>query len=152
MGGKSSSKNKSTTSYQAIDKRVVADNGAVAMSGDSVAMSTYMTDARQWADNSQTNVQMLDGGAIRESAEVVKSALQTIQKTDATNGEGFGKLLDLAGNLFEGGATALERSQSLTADAYRQAQETKQATIDNKTIVVIAIAGAAAVIGYGAMK
>lgn len=138
MGGKSSSKSASTTTYSNTDKRIVADGFGVGVSGDGNAVNY--------------NVQMLDGGAIAASADVVRSALQTVEKADAVNGEGFGKLLELAGDVLAGGATALERSQELTAQAYRESVETRQATIDNKTITVIAIAGAVAAVAYGASK
>lgn len=145
MGSKS--KSSSSTTYQNTDKRVVADGGGVGLSGDGNAVS----------------INMMDGGAIAASADVVKAALQTIEKADATAGEGFestlrlasdsfGRLVDLAGEVLGGGASALERSQELTAQAYRESVETRQATIDNKTIATIAIAGAAAFVGYGMMK
>lgn len=145
MGSKS--KSSSATTYNNTDKRVVADGGGVGLSGDGNAVS----------------INMMDGGAIAASADVVKAALQTIQKADATNNEGFestlrlasdsfGRLVDLAGEVLGGGASALERSQELTAQAYRESVETRQATIDNKTISTIAIAGAVAFIGYGMMK
>lgn len=145
MGSKS--KSSSSTTYQNTDKRVVADGGGVGLSGDRNTVS----------------INMLDEGAIAASADVVKAALQTIEKADATAGEGlestirlasdsFARLVNLAGDVLGGGATALERSQELTAQAYRESVETRQATIDNKTISTIAIAGAIAFIGYGMMK
>lgn len=145
MGSKS--KSSSATTYQSTDKRVVADGGGVGLSGDGNAVS----------------INMMDGGAIAASADVVKAALQTIEKADATAGEGFestlrlasdsfARLVDLAGDVLGGGASALERSQELTAQAYRESVETRQATIDNKTITVIAIAGAVAAVAYGASK
>lgn len=138
MGGKSSSKSSSTTTYENTDKRIVADGFGVGLSGDGNAVNY--------------SVQMLDGGAVKQSADVVKAALRTVEKADAVQGEGFNKLLELAGDVLAGGATALERSQELTAQAYRESVETRQATIDNKTITVIAIAGAVAAVAYGASR
>lgn len=145
MGSKS--KSSSATTYQNTDKRVVADGGGVGLSGD----------------GSTVSIQVLDGGAIASSADVVKAALQTIEKADATAGEGleqtirlasdsFARLVELAGGVLDGGATALERSQELTAQAYRESVETRQATIDNKTISTIAIAATVGFIGYGMVK
>lgn len=145
------SNSSSSTSYQNNDKRVVADGFGVGLSGDGNAL------------NYSVNMTTTDAGAIKESADVVRAALKTIERTDATNAEGFdsvvslagdsfSKLVSLAGDVLGGGAAALERSQELTAQAYRESVETRQATIDNKTIATIAIAGAAAVIGYGALK
>lgn len=145
MGSKS--KSSSATTYQNTDKRVIADGGGVGLSGDGNAVS----------------INMMDGGAIAASADVVKAALQTIEKADATAGEGFestlrlasdsfARLVDLAGDVLGGGASALERSQELTAQAYRESVETRQATIDNKTISTIAIAAAVGFVGYGMMK
>lgn len=153
MGSKS--KSSSATTYQNTDKRVIADGGGFGLSGDGNAISTNTTNT--------TNINALDGGAIKESADVVRAALQTIEKADATAGAGFestlrlasesfGRLVDLAGDVLGGGASALERSQELTAQAYRESVETRQATIDNKTIATIAIAGAVAFVGYGMAK
>lgn len=153
------SNSSSSTTYQNNDRRVVADGFGVGLSGDGNALSYDVA----LSTSTNTTINTLDGGAIKESADVVKAALQTVQKADAVAGEGFGKvvslasdsfgrLIDLAGDVLDGGATALERSQELTAQAYRESVETRQATIDNKTIATIAVAGAVAFIGYGAMK
>lgn len=153
MGSKS--KSSSATTYQNTDKRVIADGGGFGLSGDGNAISTNTT--------STTHINALDGGAIKASADVVKAALKTIEKADATAGEGFestlrlasdsfARLVDLAGDVLGGGASALERSQELTAQAYRESVETRQATIDNKTISTIAIAAAVGFVGYGMMK
>ena len=153
MGGKSESKS-SNGNYTSTDRRLVADNGSFGLTGDDNAVSWSSTEnnALQYADHSTNITNTLDGGAIKSSAEVVKAALETVGNADAVSGEGFSKLLDLAGELFEGGGRALERSQELTNSAYQQAVESKQGAIDNRTIAVLAMAGAAAVIGYAAVK
>lgn len=140
MGGKSSSKSSNATTYSNTDKRVVADGFGAGVSGDGNAV------------NYSVRMTTTDAGAIKGGVDVARKALEVVQASDATAGEGFSKLLDLAGALFEGGATALERSQEMTAQAYRESVETRQATIDNKTITAIAVAGAVAIIGYGAIK
>lgn len=138
MGGKSSPKTSSTTTYENTDRRVVADGLGVGVSGDN-NQTTY-------------SVQMLDGGAIAQSADVVRAALETVSKADATAGDGFGRLLDLAGGLFEGGAGVIEKQQAMALQTLDRALEAKTGTIDNKTIMVGVIAAAVAYAFAGAKK
>lgn len=125
MGGKSSSSSKSTSNIvtTTTDKRLVVDGG--------VGVS---------ADNSTVNVQTLDAG-------IVKDALDTVKASDATNGEGFEKLLDLASNLFEKGGALIEKTQDTTLaqiEAVNAAANDREGAIDQKTMVVLAVAGATA--------
>lgn len=125
MGGKSSSSSKSTSNIvtTTTDKRQVVDGG--------VGVT---------ADNSTVNVQTLDAG-------IVKDALDTVKASDATNGEGFEKLLDLASNLFDKGGALIEKTQDTTLaqiEAVNAAANDRQGSIDQKTVVVMAVAGAAA--------
>jgi hypothetical protein len=67
-----------------------------------------------------------------------------VEATDATAGEGFSKVLDLAGSLFTKNFAALETSQQGVASAYQTAQELKGSALDNKTVALLGIAGAVA--------
>lgn len=117
-GGRSSSA--STTNN--IDRRV-AVQGGVGVSGDG---NTVMT----------------------VDPEVVARAFDSIDKNNAIGAEGYSKLLDTAKMMFNTSEGLIGKTQSAVADAYAQAQTTKQSTIDNKTIVVLAVAGAVAAIAF----
>lgn len=121
LGGDSSSSSSNTTQTTNIDKRQVVDAGGIGVSSDS----------------STVTVNALDG-------DIVKAALDTVKAADATAGEGFSKLLDLAGKVFDTGANIVTKGQEMTNAAYQQAATEKAGTIDNKTIMVLGVAGAAA--------
>jgi hypothetical protein len=58
--------------------------------------------------------------------------------------DGFSQLIGTAEKLFNEGQNLIGQTQKSFADAYAQAQTEAKGTIDNKTIMVIAVAGAAA--------
>lgn len=139
-GGKSSSSSSTTNT----DKRQAVQGGA-AISGDgsSISIVSNTTDAG-----------------------LVSRALDSVDKASATNAQGFAQLLDASGDnyarlvgaqssgvsqllgtaerLFNQGQALIGQTQKSVADAYSQAQNDKGGTIDNRTIIVLAVAGAAA--------
>lgn len=126
MGGKSSSKAATTTNTTAVDKRLVVD-------GNSVGIS---------AEGSNVTVNTLDAG-------IVGKALDTVQAADATNGEGFDKLLGLADKLFTQGGELISNTSQATLQqvaALNTAQNDQKGAIDQKTIMVLGIAGAVAIV------
>jgi hypothetical protein len=136
FGGDSSSSSSNTTNN--YDKRVVTNDG-FGLSGDAnqVELTT----------NNTTNV--LDAGVIKEafafSGDTVGRALDSIDASNATLGDGYGALIEAADNLFNRGENLIGQTQKAVADAYGQAQADKNGTIDNRTIIVLAAVGAAAV-------
>jgi hypothetical protein len=85
-------------------------------------------------------VQITDGG-------IVARSLQTVDDTvDAVVGKGFTQLLDLAGSMFDQSQGLIGQTQKAVADAYGQAVNDKNQTIDNRTIIVMALAAAAVLI------
>lgn len=140
-GGGSSSSSQDTTQIQ---KQLAVDGGA-GITGD----------------NSSITMNVTDGG-------LVSRALDSVDRSNAINGEGFNNLLDASttnfrtlvnGNsdgfsqligtaekLFNQGQNLIGQTQKSVADAYSQAQTTAKGTIDNKTIIVLAVAGAAAIV------
>jgi hypothetical protein len=123
MGGSSSSASSSSQTTNNVDKRLVVDSGVgVTADNSTVNLSVQTTDA-----------------------EIVSRALDTVDMNNATNQEGFSKLLDAADTLFQRGENLIGQTQQSVADAYTLAQTTKAGTIDNKTMIVLAIAGAATV-------
>ncbi len=77
--------------------------------------------------NSSGNI-ITDGG-------IVSRALDTVDMNNAMLGDGFGKLL-------EAGESLIGLTQKHVADAYSQAQTDVKGTIDNRTIIVLALAAA----------
>lgn len=118
-GGGGSSSSSSSTSNQ--DNRVAVQDGI----GLSASSGNVIT--------------VTDGG-------IVARALDSVDLNNATAAEGFSKLLDAAESLWERGENLIGTTQKHVADAYSQAQTDKAGTIDNRTIIVLAVAGAAALI------
>jgi len=82
-------------------------------------------------------ISITDGG-------IVKDALNAVNISTAVNGDGFSKLLDVTQNIFNRSEALIGQTQKSVADAYSQAQTDAKGTIDNRTIMVIAVAGMAA--------
>lgn len=126
MGGsssKSSSSNQTTTNN--VDRRFVAEGGGIGLT----------------ADNSTVNIQSVD-------KEVIAKALDTIDKADATQGQGFTQLLTLADKLFQGGAAVINEQQQSTMkqiEAINTTSNNVKGAIDQKTILILAAAGVAAI-------
>lgn len=104
------------------------------------------------ADGSTINVsvQSVDAG-------IVGKALDTVAQADATNGEGFSKLLTLADKFITGAGDVIQKTQDTTLaqiQAVNAAANDKAGNIDQKTIMVgIGVAGAVAVaIALGGKK
>lgn len=124
-GGSSSSSSTTSTTTQNTDKRIAISEG--------IGISS---------DSSTVNVSTLDAG-------IVNKALDTVSAADATAGDGFGKLLALADKLFVGAGEVIDKTQTTTMaqiGALSSAQNDAKGAIDQKTIVVLAIAGAAALV------
>jgi hypothetical protein len=116
-GGSSSSSNQTTTVN--TDKRLAVGDGGAGISGDN------------------SSIVITDGG-------IVSRALDTVDIANATNGDSFQKLLDASKDLFDRGEGLIGQTQKSVADAYAAANDNKAQTIDNRTIIVLAVAAAAA--------
>jgi hypothetical protein len=128
-GGGGSSSSSAQNTYN-TDKRVVTESG-FGLSGDKnqVSISTTTSDPA-----------------------IVSRALQTVDIANATNAEGFEGLLSAADNLFSRGESLIGQTQKSVADAYGQAQTNKAGTIDNRTIIVLGVAGAVALYAINRKK
>lgn len=143
FGGDSSSASTSQTFN--TDKRLALQD-SIGTSGDNSAIN--------YTSTTQNNI--TDGG-------IVSRALDSIDVNNATNAQGFQSLLQAANfntstqanafadlldsaskNLFQSGERLIGQTQQSVADAYGKAQTEAKGTIDNKTIIVLAVAGAAA--------
>lgn len=147
-GGGGSSSSSSSTTTNNYDKRQAVGDGGLGITGDSNALKIQTTNT--------TNI--TDGG-------IVKRALDSVDVWNATNADnftnlldsseanysqlvtanadGFSKLIGVADKLFNQGENLIGQTQKSVADAYAQAQTEAKGTIDNKTIIVLAVAGAA---------
>lgn len=141
-GGGSSSSSASSNTTNNTDKRIAVDKG--------IGISS---------DSSTINVQALDGDIVKNALDAlisgktvdagsVNRALDTVSANNAIAGEGFSKLLNLAGDLFAGAGNVIEKNQDTALAqiaSINAAAADQKGTIDQKTIMVLAIAGAAAI-------
>lgn len=119
-GGGSSSSSASTTNNQ--DNRVAVQDG--------IGLS---------ASNNNT-IQIMDGGIVRDALDF---STNTVNQAFEFGGTGFERLINAAEKLFVEGQGLIGQTQKAVADAYSQAQTDAKSTIDNRTIIVLAVAGAA---------
>jgi flagellar basal body rod protein FlgG len=124
MGGKSRSSVQNSQSTSSADNRLVVDSGigVSAHSGSTVTVNNTTTDA-----------------------QIVDRALDAVEINNATNAKGFTDLLDASESLFDRGERLIGMTQQSVAEAYQNAQTAKTGAIDQKTMIVLAIAGAATV-------
>lgn len=116
MGGKSSSQANQSTTNNNIDERVVNESGVVVGKSANVG---------------NINIERVD-------ADIVENAINQF-------GEGFGKLLDISDKMFNSGAQMIQSGQDTVLSAMQSAENDKRGAIDQKTMIVLAITGAAAV-------
>ena len=79
-------------------------------------------------------------------AEVVGKALDSVNVSNALNSDNFTKLLDVQKDMFNTSQGLIGQTQKSVADAYAQAQTEAKGTIDNKTIMVLGVAAAVALV------
>lgn len=119
-GGGDSKSSQSTSNY---DNRVAVQDG--------IGLSS--------SNGNTINVQTVD-------AEVVGKALDSVNISNALGADNFTKLLEAGKDMFNTSQGLIGQTQKAVADAYGQAQNDKAGTIDNRTIIVLAVAGAAALV------
>lgn len=119
-GGGGSSSSQASSNY---DNRVAVQDGIglSASSGNTISVQTV-------------------------DAEIVGKALDSVNIGSALGAENFSKLLDVQKEMFNSSQGLIGQTQKAVADAYGQAQNDKAGTIDNRTIIVLAVAGAAALV------
>lgn len=122
---KSSSSSAVTTQSQALDKRIAVESG--------IGISS---------DESTINIQSVDG-------EIVKRALDVVEMSNATAGDGFGQLLSLADKFLTGAGESVGKTQDTTLaaiSAVNSAVNDSKGAIDQKTMILLAGVAAAVVI------
>lgn len=125
--GSSSSKSSQSTTTQNTDKRLVVNEG-MGISSDSSTITV--------------NNESVD-------ADIVTRALDTVASADATAGAGFERLLGLAETLFTGAGEMIDKTQTASLsqlETINTAANDERGAIDQKTIIVLAVAGAAALV------
>jgi hypothetical protein len=135
-----------TTTNQ--DNRVANDSGIVARDSSFLTTSTN-TNTTNTTENNTTNNTTLD-------ADVAKAAFDFATGVSGTNGDGFEKLLGVAKELTtntQNNATSLAtRFQDGMAQAYDQGRATTPGGMDQKTMVILGVAAAAAVATFALKK
>lgn len=122
-GGGSSSSSSNQTTTNTTDKRMVVDGG-VGVSSDSSTVTVTTQDPA-----------------------IVNKALDTVAAADATNGAGFTQLLTLADKLFTAGTGVLQTQSDATMQqvgALNTIANDQKGVIDQKTLVILAVAGVGA--------
>lgn len=119
----SSSSSSNSTQTTNVDKRQVVDGNGVGVTSDSSTVNV--------------NTTMTDLGAIQ-------GALKSLDSGNALNGQNFDSVLTLADKLFTGGFDLMNKSAANVSAAYATQQSQAGGSFDNKTIAIIAVAGAAA--------
>lgn len=166
-GGSSSSSNSSESSAE--DNRIANDSGLIVTGGSALEQDNSITNQADISDDSTRS----SYNTATENTTVTTSSTSTTttDSHDVTNitdgesvaaamdaaranysalltgtGRGFEALLGVADKLFDRGAGALEKQAASVADAYREATAEKSGTLDNKTIVMLGVAGAVALV------
>ncbi len=115
------------------------------------ASQNAAAEAQRAAAAQAAAAQAAAAAASAQAAQTSSDAFGFAKTVDASNKVGFSKLLDTSFDMFMinneviGKAfDSTAKTQELTAAAFQSAQAEKMGTIDNKTIMIIAVAGAAA--------
>ena len=152
----------STQSSDNYDNRVAVQDGIGLSSSngnwiDASSRSHYEA-TTNYSSNTTTDINVTDGGLVGRGLDTVDAAfkgmlsnnsntidgaLNSININNATNADNFTKLLDTAGDWFNKSQGLIGQTQKSVADAYAQAQTESKGTIDNKTIMVIAVVAVA---------
>lgn len=123
----------STQATNITDKRVAVQDG-IGVSGDRNALTF------------QTVNNITDGGMVSRGLDTVdrtnKRAFDSIDLSTATLAGGYDKLLDTAANLWDRQEAIIGQSTQQVSEAWRSANTDGKGTIDNKTMIVLALAAA----------
>ena len=147
-GGGDSDSTQQSNSY---DNRVAVQDGIglSASNGNWIDASsrTHYEATTNYSSNTKTDINVTDGGLVGRGLDsvdkAVSGALDSVNMSNATNSDNFTKLLDTAGDWFNKSQGLIGQTQKSVADAYAQAQTESKGTIDNKTIMVIAVVAVA---------
>ena len=164
-GDSSSSDTDYNTNYAYDNRQALGDNAIGATGGSSLTVTTTTNntatdpgalraiekallantattqDALKFA---QSTASQTAGASASSANQSLTSALNFASGADALNAQQFNKLIDLGASMFDRNTEAIQNAQSLTAQAYQTATAEKSGSLDNKTILALGVAGAAA--------
>lgn len=138
-GGSGSSSKQSSSNY---DNRVAVQDGIGLSASNN---NTVSTTNQSWLNVTTTDAGIVSRGldtvdkATAGAFEVVNDALGFGEST-------FSKLLEAQKSMFDTSQGLIGQTQKSVADAYAQAQTEAKGTIDNKTIMVLGVAAAVALV------
>lgn len=149
-GGGGSSSSQASSNY---DNRVAVQDGIGLSASNNNTVST--------TNQSWLNVTTTDAGIVSRGLDTVDKGLAgmlgTITNTNNQaftvvdsaldfSSESFSKLLETQKSMFDTSQGLIGQTQKSVADAYAQAQTEAKGTIDNKTIMVLGVAAAVALV------
>lgn len=142
FGGESSSSSANTTKNE--DRRNAVQDG-IGVSGDSnvTSITNNVTDAGI-VSRALDSIDLNNATSAQGLTKLLDTSGDLFDGLSSAQASGFNKLLDVAGNLWNEGQNLIGTTQKAVADAYGQAQSDKAGSIDNRTLIVLAVAGAAA--------
>ncbi len=155
MGSRSNSQANQTQTTANYDRRLANDGGIVATEG------SFIDAANRSTTNFSSTTNTLDGGAIKAAFDFATNndatlgaglgnVLDFARDNDAMLGTGFGKLLDFASTVTtktQDNATALNsRFQDNVLQAFDSAKGAAGNGIDQKTLIVLGVSAAAALV------
>ena len=156
------SSSKSSTSNQTFntDTRLAVQDGFgfSNSNGNSIEINTLdggiVGRALDSVDRTTAAMLGINSDALAASRENTAAALdfanqanaRALETVDTTLNDGFSRLLDISKDLFVYGGDLIDQTQSTVAAADMDAQNTAKGTIDNRTIIVLAVAAAAALV------
>lgn len=145
FGGGNSSSNQTTNNY---DKRVAVQDG-IGITGDANSIFTSSNTTTNITDSGivsrgLTTVDKALSGGLDTVGNTVDRALKSVDLSSANQAQGFSQLLGAAESLWNKSEGLIGQTQKSVADAYMAANTDAKGSLDNKTIIVLAVAGAVA--------
>lgn len=120
--------------------------GAAAYIGGSSKSANSTEDNRVTAGSigiSGSGNTVMDGGIVARGLDSfdrnMARGFDTVDLSIANLGEGYADLIDAAHNIFTQGQSLIGQTQKSVADAYGQAQADKAGSLDQRTIVILAV-------------
>lgn len=158
LGGSSKSSSASTVKTSALDARQAVDSG--------VAIGNHVNGAQALDNGIALNLNLSASGKNSVGAkpvfnittenltdDVVYAALGSVDKANALAGQSLDDVLKLASSVFDRGSLITQQAMQQTGAAYdvllarkNEADIQESGALDNRTVVVLAVAGLAAVV------
>ncbi|HEY0955914.1 MAG TPA: hypothetical protein VGE36_14215 [Roseateles sp.] len=136
-GDSSSRVNSGNSTITAVDPGALKTMEAAMLGNQAVARDAF-------------NFGMASAGTSADlSAAALDKSYSFARDSNATLGAGFSQLLTAGMRMFDSNIAQVQRAGELTVDAFRSATSEKSGSLDNKTILVLGVAAAAALAFMG---